>query len=92
MQKGRYIIIVASIIWLSICIWQASEIGPATETQKPIADDHPAFIIWFDMEKNFYKRDNRKPEFYLIWGTKGVNRDEVNMWDYKDNGVLIWDE
>jgi len=43
------------------------------------------------MRDRFYKPPEEKAEVYLVWGVKELDRSEVSIWDFDEDGDIVWD-
>lgn len=68
--KGRWAIVIVSLIWFAIVGYYTSRMGPMTEEQKFIADDHPIMKVLLMQRDHFKRPDNTKPSINFYFGVK----------------------
>lgn len=52
--KGRFVILALSVIWFIVCAITSSYMGPQTEEEKFISDDHPIMEVVVFQRDHFY--------------------------------------
>ena len=56
--------------------------------------DHPTLVTANKLQDEFTADASDKDAFIvnIVWGVKGLNRDDVSMWDPESLGELVWDK
>ena len=56
--------------------------------------DHPTLVTANKLQDEFTADASDKDAFIvnMVWGVKGLNRDDVSMWDPESLGELVWDK
>ena len=92
--KLRYVIVFIWFTFGAICVYFGSQIGPLTEQEEFLPNDHPMMVLLKDVENGFPSAQNLKDSIVvnLNWGIMGLDRSEVGLWDSSDMGKLIWDD
>ena len=56
--------------------------------------DHPTLVTANKLQDEFTADASDKDAFIvnMVWGVKGLNRNDVSMWDPESLGELVWDK
>ena len=91
-HKARWFIIVLAGIWCGISAWQASEVTPASKVDDFIDREHPLMRAGYVFTEEFHAAPEGKASVTIVWGVKGYNTDDTELWDADKMGKLIWDD
>ena len=92
--KLRYFIIVFFILLGIAAVVVASNIGPLTEPEEYLPNDHELIVLQRDIEGKFTSSAGIKEALVvkLNWGVKDLDRSDVGPWDPEVIGKIVWDE
>ena len=93
-RRFRYIIVaVLSIVGVA-AIGIATQIGPLTEPDELLPDDHPMIKTGKIISDEFMTTSDQSGAFMvsIVWGVKDLDRSSVGLWDPEEIGELVWDE
>ena len=92
-NKLKIPILIGALILVSLAIWRASRIEPATEALKWLEDDHPIEKLRQSLQNDYNQGENDEIiEVSIFWGVRGVDRSGTDRWDPTDIGKIIWDD
>ena len=93
-RKARYFIIVILTIIGLTAIGIATQIGPLTEPDEMLPEDHPIMVTGQLLQNTFSKNSDQAGAFMvsIVWGVKDLDRSNVGLWDPTEIGELVWDE
>ena len=93
-MKFKYCFIILLTLSGVAAIIIAFQIGPLTEDDAMLPVDHPLMIVQKILAERFSTTADQKEALRvnIIWGVKGLNRDDVGLWDPEDLGKLVWDD
>ena len=92
--KARYFLIVFFIILGITAGVISSQIGPLTEPEEYLPNDHELIVLQRDIEGKFTSSAGIKEALVVRfnWGIKDLDRSDVGLWDPDIIGDIIWDE
>ena len=72
----------------------ASGIGPLTEPEEYLPNEHELIVLQRDIEGKFTSSAGIKEALVvnINWGIKDLDRSEVGLWDPEVIGKIVWDE
>lgn len=94
MRRARYpIIVVLTIIGITAIVI-ATQIGPLTEPDEMLPEDHPIMVTGKLLSDTFSKTSEQAGAFMvsIVWGVKDLDRSNVGLWDPTELGELVWDD
>ena len=92
--RFRYYIIVLFVILGIGGLIVATHIGPMTENQPMLPDDHPLITTQKLIGEEFSAASGEKENFIIniVWGVKDLDRSSVGLWKSEEMGRLVWDD
>ena len=93
-RRFRYIIVAVLSILGTVGIGIATQIGPLTEPDELLPDDHPMVKTGKLISDEFVTTTDQSGAFLvsIVWGVKDLDRSEVGLWDPEVLGELVWDD
>lgn len=91
-SKGKYIIVILSLIWFGLSLYFAPQMGPQTEQPEFISEDNPIWKPIATMSEEFPASGDSYADAFIFWGAKDIDREGENQWDPEFIGELLWDE
>ena len=93
-RRFRYIIVAVLSILGAVGIGIATQIGPLTEPDELLPDDHPMVKTGKLISDEFVTTTDQSGAFLvsIVWGVKDLDRSEVGLWDPEVLGELVWDD
>ena len=92
--KARYFLIVFFILLGIAAGVIASNIGPITEPEEYLPNEHELIVLQRDIEGKFTSSAGIKEALVvkLNWGVKDLDRSDVGLWDPQEIGKIVWDD
>jgi len=91
--KYRFIILTIILAWSGSTCYFITQLGPLTEQEIFIPDDHPVMKAADLAEDQFFSGDSDLAlRIEFVWGVEGLDKDGVSMWDPQNLGSVIWDK
>ena len=93
-RRFRYIIVAILSILGAVAIGIATQIGPLTQPDELLPDDHPMIKTGKLISDEFVTTSDQSGAFLvsIVWGVKDLDRSEVGLWDPDVLGELVWDD
>lgn len=90
--KGRYVIVLMSLIWFALACFFAPQMGPQTEQPKFISDENPIWKPIQVMSDEFPADADGYADVSIFWGTSDIDREGETPWDPDFIGDIQWDD
>ena len=90
-NKARYVIIMIFTIWVVFASFKAFQIGPLTEAEKFVDDDHPIMLPFMTINNQFPANVESYKKVHYYFGVKDIDRTGESMWDAVFIGEPIMD-
>lgn len=93
-KAGKWLIFAIFLVVGAVAAYFAAQIGPLTQQEDYLPDDHPMQVLQARIENNFESTSSLKETVVvsLNWGIKELDRENVSAWDADDLGKLVWDD
>lgn len=79
------------MVWFMVGIYIAAHLGPITKPELFMSEDHPRIEVFATLRRELPVKPEAKPKIEYMWGTNGLNTDEVNFWDRSYSGEITFD-
>lgn len=90
-KEYRFYIVSLFTMWSIAAAAIAFQIGPLTEAEKFIDDDHPAMASSLTLQNDFTTGKDGYTTVSFIMGIEGLDKSEVSMWNPRDSGKAVMD-
>jgi hypothetical protein len=90
--KGKYAIIVITLIWFGVACYFTPKMGPQTEQPKFISDDNPIWKPIALMSNEFGAQDDWFTDASIYWGVGEIDREGETSWDPDFIGKISFDD
>lgn len=91
-HKLRYLIILIMAGWIGFAVYKAKDIGPLTEEEDFLPEDHPISVVGTLLREKFSSSGTSVLRVYVFWGVKDIITDDVGLWDASDLGKVVMDD
>jgi len=91
-EKYRFFIMGGILAWSAATCYFVTQLGPLTEQENFVPEDHPVLQAADIAQEEFYSGDTDialRIEF--VWGISGLDKSDVSMWDPFNSGKIVWD-
>lgn len=91
-SKGRFVIVIFSLVWFGLSCFYAPQMGPQTEQPAFISEENPIWKPIQVMSDEFPADAEGYSDVTIFWGTNDIDREGETPWDPDFIGELLWDE